>query len=232
MEQNSIELKPLKGYQKTNPDLNLPGITVSYGGSSFNIFGLKLKNINIHQVAISLARQPRYMGHTKHSYSIAQHSVRGAEALLLMGYVNEAIAFLFHDAAEAFISDISTPLKRYLDSEGKISEIETKLDFQIFKFFGIEIEWLQSPLIKFVDKNLAQEEMTVLMAHQEIHAKDWYWTEEYSYSRFIEMFNKLKCIKTYQEPFSENNQESKDLGNIDENFEIKNMKWEVGKNEI
>ena len=42
MEQNSIELKPLKGYQKTNPDLNLPGITVSYGGSSFNIFGLKI----------------------------------------------------------------------------------------------------------------------------------------------------------------------------------------------
>lgn len=189
----------LKGFQNTNSTLLVKGETVTFGGNSFNIFDFKVGDVSIHNIAISLARQPRYMGHTKHVYSIAQHCVRGAEAFLLMGFVEEAIAFLFHDAPEAYISDFSTPLKRHIDEDGRLGAIEDSIEKVIYDFFGVDHEIAKSPIIKLVDKNIAQDEMTSLIAHQEIHASDWYWDEPTAYSRYIEMFNKLKCLKTYKE---------------------------------
>lgn len=195
--------KILKGFQNTNKSLLVKGETVTFGGSSFNIFELKEKDITIHNIAISLARQPRYMGHTKYAYSIGQHCVRGAEALLLLGYIWEAIAFLFHDGGEAFTSDISTPLKRYLDEDGKLKAIEDQIDTVLAAFFGYDSHDIDYELVKLVDKNIAQDEMTSLMAHQEIHAADWYWDEITTYNRYIEMFNKLKCLITYNSPTQE-----------------------------
>lgn len=189
--------KLIKGFQNTNDELMKKGQTVTFGGASFNIFNITEEDITIHSIAISLARQPRYMGHTKHTYSIGQHCVRGAEALLLLGYLNEAIAFLFHDSGESFISDISTPLKRYLDEDNRLGDIEDQIDEVISKFFGYDELDVDYQLVKLVDKNIAQDEMTALMAHQEIHSKDWYWDEETTYNRYIEMFNKLKCLLTY-----------------------------------
>lgn len=59
-----------------------------------------------------LARVPRYGGHTSSGvYSVAQHSVLGADAILAeTGDAALAAAFLLHDAHEAYVTDILTPV--------------------------------------------------------------------------------------------------------------------------
>lgn len=60
----------------------------------------------------ALARIPRFTGHVRAGpYSVAQHSVVGAYAILSETDDRAAaLAFLLHDAHEAYIGDIATPI--------------------------------------------------------------------------------------------------------------------------
>lgn len=62
-------------------------------------------------IALVLARIPRFNGHTTQGpYSVAQHLVEGARAILRDGYVHEvAAAYLLHDAHEFVIGDDVRP---------------------------------------------------------------------------------------------------------------------------
>lgn len=64
-------------------------------------------------VAPALARTPRFGGHVSSGpYSVAQHSVIGAEVLLEeTGNANLAAHFLLHDAHEAYLGDITRPVE-------------------------------------------------------------------------------------------------------------------------
>ncbi len=74
-----------------------------------------------------LARTPRFSGHTEGgAYSVAQHCVEGAYAILRdTGRRDIAAAFLLHDGHEYVIGDIATPLAgalgHYADVAGGIS---------------------------------------------------------------------------------------------------------------
>ncbi|MEW6256917.1 MAG: hypothetical protein AB1592_13260 [Pseudomonadota bacterium] len=68
------------------------------------------------EVAEALARVARYGGHTPSGvYSVAQHCVLGADAIIVeTGDPTLAAAFLLHDAHEAYIGDITTPVSQAL----------------------------------------------------------------------------------------------------------------------
>lgn len=61
-------------------------------------------------VAPRLSRLARFAGATDPLYSVAEHCVRGAQAMLAEGQpADNAIAFLLHDAAEAYLGDQTRP---------------------------------------------------------------------------------------------------------------------------
>lgn len=72
-------------------------------------------DIDFESIAEHLAKEKRYNGATPGiEYSVAEHCCRGADAILAEGgYASESVAafFLLHDAHEAFIKDLTTPLK-------------------------------------------------------------------------------------------------------------------------
>ena len=72
--------------------------------------------IDFLEIAIVLARIYRYTGHTSRPFSVAQHCVIGHDALRskFPDRPDIALAFLLHDAHEAYTGDISTPIQNAL----------------------------------------------------------------------------------------------------------------------
>ncbi|CAH1671855.1 hypothetical protein [Chelatococcus asaccharovorans] len=86
-------------------------------GRAFDLINPTADMVDFRQdVPDALARIPRFNGHVPGGpYSVAQHCCIGADAILdETGRADLAAAFLLHDAHEAYIGDIATPVARAL----------------------------------------------------------------------------------------------------------------------
>ncbi len=87
----------------------------TYTGLLIDLINPRPEQINILDIAHALSNQCRFNGHCSEFYSIAQHSVLVSKRLLDLGHGDECqLAGLLHDAAEAYIGDIITPVKSRL----------------------------------------------------------------------------------------------------------------------
>lgn len=98
--------------------------------------------LDIDTIAYALSNICRFGGHCRPFYSVAQHSVLVSE-LVPPEHQLEA---LLHDAAEAFIGDMVTPLKAMLP---EYKRIEHNIESHIREQFRLPS--VQNPLIKYAD---------------------------------------------------------------------------------
>ncbi len=95
----------------------------------------------IRDIAESLDKQCRYLGHCKRFYSVLEHSVYVTRLLVEdlpnpddHGGIDTVIkAGLLHDAAEAYFGDIITPLRHMCP---QLIEARDDLQDKIYKHFG------------------------------------------------------------------------------------------------
>ena len=87
-------------------------------------------NADIKSIAFSLSNINRFTGHVG-IYSVAQHSVLVAQQLP----DNLKLSGLLHDAPEAYIGDVSSPLKRLLPDYKHIEDFYHK---EIDRQFGTD----------------------------------------------------------------------------------------------
>ena len=82
-------------------------------GRAFDLLDPQPERVDLGDVAHALARIARFTGHTSGiPYSVAQHSVIGSDAIMgETGHIGLGALFLLHDAHEAYVGDLSTPLK-------------------------------------------------------------------------------------------------------------------------
>lgn len=84
-------------------------------GQEINLFDLDASLFTVGRIAHALARINRFAGHWVLPVSVARHSIHVANQLCRSGYdIETQLQGLFHDAAEAFTTDIPSPLKRLL----------------------------------------------------------------------------------------------------------------------
>ena len=110
--------------------------------------------IEIFDIAVALSRECRFSGQTRRAYSVAQHSVL-ASRIVPDGFAREA---LLHDATEAYLRDLSRPLKHLLP---EYLRLERRLDRVIRQKFGLPVE--KSDPVDLADRILLATEKRDLM---------------------------------------------------------------------
>ena len=102
----------------------------TYTGKRIDPWNYSEDDFCIEDVARSLAFTNRFSGHSTRPYSVAQHSLMVSQ---LCGD-EHALWGLLHDAAEAYIGDIASPLKSQIIYYGlPISEVEKHILSVIMK---------------------------------------------------------------------------------------------------
>lgn len=79
----------------------------TYTGRKFHVLDPHVEDVDITDIAHALSMQVRFVGHVRSFYSVAEHSVR----VSFNCGEKDALYGLLHDASEAYIGDMSAPLK-------------------------------------------------------------------------------------------------------------------------
>jgi 5'-deoxynucleotidase YfbR-like HD superfamily hydrolase len=121
-----------------------------HSGNYLNVLKPDPDKITIEDIAHALSHQPRFAGHTKEFYSVAQHSVWVSEHCS----PENKMEGLLHDASEAFLCDIPSPIKPHIPEYIKIEttlmiavalkfKFNYPLSFEVKKYDreALEYEW-------------------------------------------------------------------------------------------
>lgn len=127
----------------------------TYTGKQFFPLNPKTEDVCIEDIAWALSNICRFNGHSTHFYSVAEHSVYVSENVP----VRHALQGLLHDAAEAYIGDIPTPIKPFFN----VNLIERQLMRCISLHFLLE-EYPFPDIIKKVDAALLATETKQIMS--------------------------------------------------------------------
>lgn len=139
-------------------------------GRFFDFTSFDVKQIEIEDIAHALSQLCRFTGHCKKFYSVAQHSVLVSH-LVPAQY---ALAGLLHDATEAYINDLSRPLKIIVPAYGEFEH--TRLWPTIAARFDLPDVLPQC--IKEADNIALVTEKRDLMPKPVGATDEWAWAEE------------------------------------------------------
>jgi hypothetical protein len=107
-----------------------PGLMTTLDGARFNPLVRTFPRIDIVDVARSLSRIPRFLGHTRRAYTVAEHCLHTSALVQRMfgGHMKQTALFaLLHDGAEAYVNDLPSPIKHDRNmSAYAVSERETQ----------------------------------------------------------------------------------------------------------
>jgi len=138
----------------------------TYTGNQFWPLDPKPEHIFIEDIAHALSNICRFTGHCDYFYSVAEHSI------IVSNHVPGGFALwgLLHDAAEAYIGDMSRPLKSMLP---QFKKIESRIMEAVIEKFHLEP--INEPqIVKDIDSGiLATESFAIMKRHPQV------WTLPY-----------------------------------------------------
>jgi hypothetical protein len=134
-----------------------------HSGEYLNLLDPQSSKFSIEDIAHGLSMTCRFNGQCDAFYSVAEHCVVMSE-MVQKDYKLEA---LMHDASEAFLGDIVTPLKKILPA---YQVIEKSFERQIALRYGLPMK--MSPQVKKADTRMCVTEQQQLMNNKDVWRDD------------------------------------------------------------
>jgi len=148
------------------------------------------EDVEIADIAHALSMQCRFAGHCIRFYSVAEHCVHLSHAVP----AEHALWALLHDASEAYLADVPSPVKPFLAG---YREAETLVMFAVCRRFGLDYE--MPPAVHEADWRILGDERANLSAC----VVEWsnpppplgidlaFWSPGEAESRFLARFHEL-----------------------------------------
>lgn len=175
---------------------------LTYTGKLIDPFNMCEDDICIEDIAHSLSNQCRFLGHTNHFYSIAEHCIRVSEhvpdELRLQG--------LLHDSTETYMCDIPGPWKSFVTvhkcSYNYWEEELLKLIFEALDISFTTIFTELDPIVRRADSRVLSTEARDLMPKHSVWEfypepypeKIMGWFPEKAEQEFLKRYKELRCI--------------------------------------
>lgn len=167
----------------------------TYTGKRFTVGNPNPDDIDIVDIAHSLSMQCRYNGHCDKFYSVAEHCVHLYEA----AQPEDKLWALLHDATEAYLCDIPTPVKPLLKG---YKDIERNLMAMIAKKYGLSekmpetVHWLDTVILTDeIIQNLNMKDMDHWYEKPRLGITIHNWTPQQAEREFLERFNEAVSYK-------------------------------------
>ena len=132
------------------------GYITTFSGLKFYPLAPKAESVCLSDIAHHLSNLCRFTGAVREFYSVAQHCVH----VSLVCDPAEALEGLLHDSPEAYIADLSRPLKHSPELK-KYRIVEKEIEAVIAEKFNIRAGKL--PSVEVADKRMLLTEMRDMM---------------------------------------------------------------------
>ena len=177
---------------------------MTYTKKMFDPLRPKAELVDITDIAHALSMLCRANGHFRSFYSVGQHCINCAKEAEARGYSPRLqLACLLHDASEAYLSDVTRPVKAELP---KYKEIEEPLQEMLWNL------WLGEPLTEeekrkvfAIDDAILAHEFVNLMGESIVEKMPEICSvPEFSFTgfetcgqEFLQLFSLLTGVKEY-----------------------------------
>lgn len=167
--------------------------TITTRSRTIDLATFTAAEVEITDIVKPLSQLCRFTGHTNRFYSVAEHSVR-CSWLVPEGFALEA---LLHDAHEAYIGDIATPMKHLVPA---LFDVERRVDSLVREAF--KLPPVMSETVRAADRQMllleARELMGADFGAPDVErrgmlyaAKDMGWNPTHALDRFTARFHHL-----------------------------------------
>ncbi len=131
-------------------------------GELFDLINGDYKRIHAAEICSRLGKLCRWAGAGKGFYSVAEHSIHVANRILIEynGLDMDVLDALFHDASEAFLGDLASPVKQVLPS---YQILEQHVQSSLQAAIGIVPSAQRAFTIEHADKEVAVWERASLI---------------------------------------------------------------------
>lgn len=122
----------------------------------------KPEDIRIEDIAHSLSLITRGNGHVKTFFSVGQHCIHCAKEAAARGASDRVVlACLLHDGAEAYLSDVPSPFKKYLKEYNAFED--QILDVIFEKYLGSKLSDEEYHMMKTIDHDMLYYDLLYLL---------------------------------------------------------------------
>lgn len=189
----------------------------THTGRAFDLRTPRAEDVCLDDIAHALARINRYNGHTRRPYSVAEHSLLVASALMADHNCSAlTLSGLLHDVAEAYVGDLIFPLYQAL-SPAAVTEIRNIMggvEAVILEALHVPLAVdLHDPLVREYDRRILLNERAALLTEPppirwlvdglqplDIDTHEWGWEPEKAEAMWLGMYRLLMELVAEKQP--------------------------------